>query len=103
MAAQVIWTEIASDDLAGIADYIAKDSNAYAAAFVGEILAAARSLSQLARRGRQVPEFPDPSIRELLVGNYRLIYQMRDRRIFILGLIHGARDLSALWEREGRS
>ena len=44
----------------------------------------------------------DENIRELLVGAWRLIYHLNPGVVSILGLIHGARDLSALWEREGR-
>ena len=44
-----------------------------------------------------VPEFDDPSTRELLVRSYRMIYRVESDRVFVLGLIHGARDLQALW------
>ncbi len=63
----------------------------------------ARSLDELSNRGRVVPEFEDPPVRELLVGNYRLLYEVHEKTVAVLGLIHGARDLGALWEREDRS
>ena len=102
MARTVKWTEIAWTDLEKVSDYIAKDSRYYAAAFVREVRDAARSLAYLAERGRIVPEFGDPAIRELFVRRYRLIYQVTDQTAYIIGFIHGARDLLALWEREGR-
>ena len=37
------------------------------------------------------------------LGSYRLIYEVTTERIFILGLVHGARDLVALWPREKRT
>ncbi len=76
MARKVIWTESAWIDLEEVADYIAKDSPHYASAFVREVRDAVRSLIDLAERGRLVPEFNDPSIRELFVRSYRLIYQV---------------------------
>lgn len=104
MARQVVWTETAWRDLEHAADYIAEDSPGYAAAFVERIRDQAGSLDELAHRGRMVPELGDPAVRELLIGNYRLLYEIRATTIHILGLIHGARDLAALWEREnGRS
>ena len=103
MARQVVWTETAWRDLEHTADYIAEDSPGYAAAFVQRIRDHAHSLDELAFRGRMVPELGVPTVRELLVGNYRLLYEVREASIYILGLIHGARDLAALWEREGRS
>ena len=102
MARKVVWTEAAWSDLEAAAEYIAKDSPHYAAAFVHEVRDATRSLTHLAERGRVVSEFQDPSIRELLVRNYRLIYKLSAPAAIIVGFIHGARDLSALWEREGR-
>lgn len=98
----VRWTEAAWSDLEEVSDYIAKDSRYYAAGFVREVRDAARSLAYLAERGRVVPELGDPTIRELLVRRYRLIYRMTERTVYIIGFIHGARDLLALWEREGR-
>jgi len=103
MARRVVWTQIAWSDLEAAADYIAKDSPNYAAAFVREVRDAARSLAYLAERGRIVPEFGDPSIRELLVRNYRLVYQVTKDAAYVVGFIHGARDLQALWEREERA
>ena len=91
MARQVEWTDPAWDDLAGIAEYIARDSEYYAAAFVQEIKEAAASLAEFAERGQIVPEFADPSIRELLVKSYRLVYRISERSVVILTLIHGAR------------
>jgi plasmid stabilization system protein ParE len=102
MARSVVWTETAWRDLELTADYIAQDSPGYAAAFVRRVRDHARTLDELARRGRIVPELDDSSVRELQIGNYRLIYEIQDRTIFILGLIHGGRDLASLWERERR-
>jgi toxin ParE1/3/4 len=102
MARKVIWTESAWKDLEEVVDYIAKDSSHYAAAFVREARDAARTLAYLSERGRSVPEFNDSSIRELFVRSYRLIYQVAGQVVYIIGFIHGARDLWALWEREKR-
>ena len=91
MARKVDWTDPAWDDLAEVADYIAKDSQYYAAAFVQEVRSAAASLSEFAERGQIVPELGDPSIRELLIKSYRLVYRVSPERVRILTLIHGAR------------
>ena len=102
MARSVRWAETACDDLEQIAQYIERDSESYAASFVAEILEAARSLADFAERGRVVPELNEPSVRELLVGNYRLVYEIRQEAIYVLGVIHGARQLGRLWSRETR-
>jgi len=103
MARTIIWTQSAWNDLEAVADYISKDSPRYAASFVREIRDASRSLNTLAFRGRVVPEFDDDThVRELFIKSYRLLYQVSAREIYILGLIHGARDLRALWKKENR-
>lgn len=53
MARKVIWTETTWRDLEEVADYIAKDSSHYAAAFVREARDAARTLAYLSERERR--------------------------------------------------
>jgi len=102
MARQVSWTELALQDLEDIADWISKDSTHYAAAFVREAWELSQSLSRFGDRGRVVPEFDDPSVRELFVRSYRLIYRMDSKNVYILAFVHGARNLKTLWEKEER-
>ena len=99
MARRVAWTLAAVDDLEQAAEYIGRDSPRYSAALVREALRAARSLSTFSNRGRIVPELDNQNIREIFVGRYRLIYHVGAQAVSILGLIHGARDLGALWDR----
>lgn len=80
-------------DLELVWRYIANDSLMYAATFVQEIRDVSRSLSQSSERGRVVPEIGSDDIRELIVGNFRLIYQVTPVSVVILRLIHGARQL----------
>jgi toxin ParE1/3/4 len=76
-----------------VAEYISRDSESYAATVVRELVAAARSLRVLADRGRQVPEYDDPSVRELIVRKYRLVYRVQPERVEVLRIIHGAREM----------
>jgi len=41
----------------------------------------------------------NPSIRELFIKEYRLIYRVEESRVDILGLIHGRKDLKTLWKK----
>ena len=45
MARKVVWSYESTDDLEAVAEYIARDSSFYAAAFVREVLDASRSLN----------------------------------------------------------
>ena len=96
MAREVVWTEPAWDDLLAAADYIARDSEHYAASFVQEVKDAAASLAEFAERGQVVPELADQTIRELLVMPYRLVYRISPERVIVLSLIHGAQRIRRL-------
>ena len=93
MASEVVWSLEAISDLDTLADFIAKDSPFYAAAFVAEIRDASRTLAVFSERGRTVPELNNEDIRELIIKNYRLIYLVEENRVTILSLIHSARRL----------
>ena len=58
-----------------------------------KLISKAESLIETPERGRVVPEYENPTIREVVVGNYRLVYRIRGDFIDIVGVIHGARVL----------
>ena len=91
---KVIWTATGQKTLDEAVAYIAQDSLSAAQRFLESALDKAESLSQLSDRGRIVPEILQPNIRELLVQKYRLIYEVFDSKVEILGFIHGARDFT---------
>ncbi len=89
---EVIWTPGARTDLDEIVAYIANDSPSSALTFLEEIFNKAESLGTLSERGRVVPELADPNVRELLLHNYRLFYEIHGNEVVILGVLHGARE-----------
>jgi plasmid stabilization system protein ParE len=98
--ASLRWTLGARQDLREIVEYIAQDSEAYAAAVAGRITAAIERLPRHPRLGRVVPEYTDESIREIIVGNYRIVYQLRGPLIGIAAVVHGSRDLLRLLDQD---
>jgi plasmid stabilization system protein ParE len=88
----VIWTPGARTDLDEIVAYIAGDSLQAALAFLEEALESADSLATLSERGRVVPELNDPIVRELFIKRYRLLYEIHEREIHVLAVLHGARE-----------
>lgn len=94
---QIIWTRRARDGLDEAIAYIAKDSPQSAQTLLEQALAVAESLESLTERGRIVPELEDPSIRELSVGRYRLVYEVTESLAVILGFLHGSRDFNRWW------
>jgi plasmid stabilization system protein ParE len=81
--------------------YIAEDSLPAAQKILERALEAAASLAAMSERGRIVPELETPSIREVFVGRYRLIYEVEESKIEVLAFLHGARDFGK-WRRSVR-
>jgi len=99
-ARRVVWTPTARDGLDDVLAYIAEDSPRAATKVLDVVLGVAESLDRFSTRGRIVPEIGNPSIREVFVYSYRMLYQVRDDDVRILGFLHGARDFGR-W-RDGR-
>jgi plasmid stabilization system protein ParE len=59
-------------------------------------------LADFPESGRIVPEMNDPSFREIILGNYPLIYRLRSGDVQIVTVHHGARELNTA-ELEGRA
>lgn len=96
---RVVWTRAARVAADGILGFVAADAPQAAVQLLDWILEAASSLLTLAERGRSVPEVRMSPIRELLIGSFRLIYEVQDDEVIILALLHQARDLNR-WRRE---
>ncbi|MEZ4804636.1 MAG: type II toxin-antitoxin system RelE/ParE family toxin [Bacteroidia bacterium] len=92
---QVKWTKLAIDDLKGIYDYISKDSVKYAKIEIIKLKVRTNILKQHAYAGKLVPEMNNEIFRELIEGNYRIIYKIiNTETIHILTIHHSARDLT---------
>lgn len=87
----VRWTPQAADDLESLALFIAADSPHYASLLVMDVLASVERLQDFPQSGRIVPELSAPDIRELILGNYRVVYRIRTDVVEILTVWHGAR------------
>jgi toxin ParE1/3/4 len=94
---RIKWTRPALDDMGGIQSYIAKDSPVYARQFIGRIFDAAEKLESHPEIGRKVPESgARNNVRELIFQGYRIIYLIQATNIYVVSVIHGARNLSAM-------
>lgn len=93
---RLIWTDLAIDDLKSIHDFISLDSKVYAKRLVSKILKKIEQLQLQPQSGRIVPEFSDENIRELIEGNYRLVYKIIGDKIFIVRINHSARLLKTI-------
>jgi plasmid stabilization system protein ParE len=87
----------AISDLAEIKYYIAQRSKYYAQITIQKIRTRTQILKQYIELGRIVPEYDNNTIREIIEGNYRIIYHIYSKNeIWILAIVHGARDLTKI-------
>ena len=86
---------MAVEDLKEIHDYVSRDSANYARIQLIRIKSRTKILKSLPFGGRIVPEYNDENYRELIEGNYRIIYKIVSKHLIdILTVHHAARDLS---------
>lgn len=91
----VTWTARARADLRAIHDRIAKDSLENAKRVVHDMRRKADTLAETPLLGRVVPELNDPEVREIPAYSWRIVYQVRERRVVVLTVIHKRRQPSA--------
>jgi len=87
----VRWTAQAQADLEAIRAYIERDSPHYARLMVERLVGAVERLQQFPDSGRMVPEHQNPVLREVLEGNYRIVYRRLPAEVQVLTVTHGAR------------
>jgi len=98
---KVRWTDFALENLIAIGDYIEKDSYFYAQRVVNNLFDSVDILEQHPLAGKVVPEFNNRSLRELICGNYRIVYKLvSELDIDIITVHHSARLLKNLPEEE---
>ncbi|MFC2131201.1 type II toxin-antitoxin system RelE/ParE family toxin [Bacteroidota bacterium] len=91
------WTDNALTDIEDIGEYISKDSVRYAKNIVKTIYDSAQLLKSNPKIGRIVAEMNIENIREIIKGNYRIIYIIKEKaNIEILTVHHSAKELKEL-------
>jgi plasmid stabilization system protein ParE len=88
---KVAWTRRAREHVLETIKLIRWDKPGAASNWADRIFAEVETLADFPRRGRVVPEVERPNLRELLVGNYRVIYRIDEDVIVILAVRHGRR------------
>jgi len=92
---QLNWTLLARNDLKAIFEYISKDSKKYAKLEILKIKSRTQILKVQPLIGKEVIKSGNIDVRELVEGNYRIIYKMVDNdRIDILTIHHCSRNFN---------
>ena len=90
---RIIWSPLAIDRVSEIAEYIAQDKPSAAAKWIDEIFSRVEQLEKSPEYGRIVPEIDNDHFREIIYGNYRIIYRIENKEISILSVRHGGQIL----------
>jgi toxin ParE1/3/4 len=86
---KLIWSPLSIDGVSEIAAYIAQENPAAAEKWVDTVFRKVEDLQDFPESGRVVSGTENKTIRELIFGNYRLIYRLEEKRISVLTVRHG--------------
>ena len=86
---KIIWSPLAIDRASEIAEYIAQDKPSAAEKWINTIFSKVEHLRSSPEIGRIVPEIKNEKFRELIYGNYRIVYRIEKKQISILTIRHG--------------
>lgn len=88
---KLFWTETSRQDLKTIKQYIGIDNPTAAKRWIEKIRKRLKNVLHAPLSGRKVPEFSRDDIRELIEGNYRIVYQVFSDRLVVLTVFEGHR------------
>ncbi len=86
---KITWSPRSKSQLNDIAEYIALDKPTAAYRWLEDLFKAVEKLELFPKSGRKVPEFNQEDIREIIFGNYRIIYKIKEDEIIIASVRHG--------------
>jgi plasmid stabilization system protein ParE len=86
---KIVWSPLAIDRASEISDYIAQDKPTAAEKWINTVFSKVAQLKFSPEIGRIVPEIRNNQFRELIYGNYRIIYRIEQEKISILTIRHG--------------
>lgn len=94
--AELIWSERAISDVENVYDYIANDSPMYARLTSENIIGSVERLQSFPESGHHLPEFPQLPYKEVIIGNFRVIYKYDSGtdEVKIVTVVHGSRLLT---------
>ncbi len=90
---KIIWSPLAVDQIAEIAEYIALDNPVAAEKWVDDIFNSVKRLKKFPKSGCIIPEIQLDNFREIIFGNYRIIYRIDKNQISVLTVRNGSQIL----------
>jgi plasmid stabilization system protein ParE len=84
----IVWSPLAVDRASEIAGYIAQDKPSAAEKWIKTVFSKVEQLKSSPEIGRAVPEIGNNQFREIIYGNYCIIYRIETEQISILTIRH---------------
>ena len=85
---KVAWSYVALGNLIETNKYIASENPEAARKVINDIFEAGNKIKAFPEKGRIVPELGRKNIREVFCYEYRIIYRIESKRIFVLTVLH---------------
>ena len=85
---EIRWSDLADENMQDIFDFIAKDSILFADKELEKIIKRVEVLRTFPESGKIVPEYNLSSRRELIEGNYRIVYHINADNSIGIETIH---------------
>jgi plasmid stabilization system protein ParE len=90
---RIVWSPLAVERASEIVDYIAQDKPLAADKWIHTVFLRVEQIRSNPEIGRIVPEINERQFRELIYGNYWIIYRSETKQISILTIRHGSQIL----------
>lgn len=97
---KVFWTDTSVNQLSAIYNYVAQNSPQYAQRLIQRITKRSEQIAKFPFSGRIVPEFETQKMREVIEGNYRIIYYIKSEQIDIIGVVHCKEQIKPPFDNE---
>jgi len=88
---KVRWTAQAVGDLQAIRRYIERDSPQYGRLVAERLFDATSRLEAFPSSGRIVPELDREDVREIIIGEYRIVYRIETDTVMLLTIFRSSR------------
>ncbi|WP_370655979.1 type II toxin-antitoxin system RelE/ParE family toxin [Candidatus Deferrimicrobium sp.] len=85
---KVAWSYVALVNIIEANKYISSENPEAARKVINDIYEAGNKIKEFPEKGRIVPEIRRKNIREVFCFEYRIIYRIESKRIFVLTVCH---------------
>ena len=85
---KVAWSYVALGNIIEANKYIASENPEAARKIINDIFEAGNKINAFPEKGRIVPKLWRKDVREIFCHEYRIIYRIKSKRIFVLIVLH---------------